>query len=1081
MITKSTMGGGANGSPKQFVKNDRKNVKLALIFSMVAVLTFASLAAGFVLQDDDTDVSAVLLTGTCGADLEWSYDSVTMTMTITGTGPMGDYASPSNQPWYNFYQSFYEIRHLIVDGATTIGKNAFRGTDVETVIMSDSVTTIGEYAFGSCSRLTSIEFSSDLTTIVKDAFEGTTALKSVDLPDGLVEIGQNAFYDSGITSITIPSGVRTLGATAFEMCRYLEEVVIEEGLETISAGAFTRCQELRSVVIPSTVTSIGADAFRTCNSLSSIVLPNVATIGQRAFQESSAFESLTIMTPGAVSVGTNAFYGCTSLAEIIVASSSMSMNSNAFRLGGDDNVVVNCDVYAPNISDIVTKMNATKESNTTFTYHNTIPEKKYNLSYEYGGDVPASLEAPADKEQTAGTTVTLPEFPEGYSVSVLVNENAISTNSFPMPGQDTTVTVTFTKMFLLTFMFDESTVYEKIYVMPNTAYVTPAIDPVKEVPGETIYEFIGWNGLPNDGSVVTDDVTLSASFEGTAKKYKITFMNGDFGQTFELEKDETIIAPTILPSKQPTDEFEYTFKEWTGFTEGMLVTGEQTFYADFNPVTRKYYVAFEVDGTPVSEEEIAYGTVIVPPEDPVKEPIADTTFTFIGWVGYTEGMTVSGTHTFQADFKAEGRLYDIIFMYEDGGYEETVKLNYDAVITFPAVLPTKESTPEFEFRLTGWNGYTDGMKVTGDVTFFAVFTPFAREYTITFVSEGSPVKTDVLEYGTTITAPTSDPTKAQTVGETFSFAGWKDFTAGMTVEGNKTFTAEFTPAVRMYTVTFVRVGGNIFEEKSLGYETNVQTPSTSPEYAPSGAFSYEFDGWVDSVTKAVLLTTTKVNGDMTFEPVYKQILNVDANGLDDLTDDDGTIIVEGSDDQLTLSKDALIAIDNNLSSETGANALKVSAGDGTIEFDKTSVGVLKDRETNLNLSIVKVDNSILTDAAKAKAGDRPVYAINVGAISDFNGGVLKITLKYDLQDGEDASKLVIWNLKADGSVESFDCVYDEVAGTVTFETTHLSNYCIAFASADDDGGFPILFVAIAVVAILAVLVVVYFLFIKKKA
>ena len=101
--------------------------------------------------------------------------------------------------------------------------------------------------------------------------------------------------------------------------------------------------------------------------------------------------------------------------------------------------------------------------------------------------------------------------------------------------------------------------------------------------------------------------------------------------------------------------------------------------------------------------------------------------------------------------------------------------------------------------------------------------------------------------------------------------------------------------------------------------------------------------------------------------------------------------------------------------------------------------------------------------------------------SDFNGGVLKITLKYDLQDGEDASKLVIWNLKADGSVESFDCVYDKVAGTVTFETTHLSNYCIAFASADDDDGFPILFVAIAVVAILAVLVVVYFLFIKKKA
>ena len=1051
---------------------------------MVAVLTFASLAAGFVLQDDDTDVSAVLLTGTCGADLEWSYDSETMTMTITGTGPMADYADSSDQPWYDWLYYDISVEHVVIDGATSIGKNAFSEMDrIKTVTMTPSVTSIGNSAFAGCYDLSSIELSPQLKSIGNEAFMSAMSLETVDLPDSLTDIGEKAFNGSLLTSLTIPSGVKTIGKNAFDFCIVLETLVIEEGdLVELPDYAFSDCASLSSVSLPSSLKTTGRWAFLNCTNLTSVVIPAATTISNYSFQGCLLLESLTISTPGAISVGNFAFHGCMSLSEIIISSSSMTVGMSGFQLGGYYNAPAECDVYAPNISNAVSIMTtAGKGTNTTFTYHDTIPEKKYNLSYEYEGDVPTSLTAPADKEQTAGTTVTLPEFPEGYNVVVLVNEKAISTNSFLMPGQDTTVTVTFTKMFALTYMVDE-TEYEVIYVMPNTAYVTPAIDPVKELPGEIIYEFIGWNGLPNDGSVVTDDVTLFASFKETTKKYRIKFMNGDIGQTFELEKGDVIIAPTGMPSKQPTDEFEYTFKEWTGFTEGMLVTGEQTFYADFNPVTRKYYVAFEVDDVPISEEEIAYGTVIVPPEDPVKEPIADTTFTFIGWVGYTEGMTVSGTHTFQANFKAEGRLYNIKFMYEDGGYEETVKLNYDAVITFPPIPPKKDPTPQFEFRLTGWNGYTDGMKVTGDVTFFAVFTPVVREYTITFVSEGSPVKTDVLEYGTIITAPTDDPTKAPTVEKVFEFLEWTGFTENMTVDGDATFTAKFTPAVRMYTVKFVRIGGNIFDEKSLGYETNVQTPSTSPEYAPSGAFSYEFDGWVDSVTKAVLLTTTKVNGDMTFEPVYKQILNVDANDLDDLMNDDGTVIVvEGRDDQLTLSEDALAAIDNNMSSETGANALKVSAGDGTIEFDRTSVGVLKDKETDLDLSIVKVDNSILTDAAKAKAGGRPVYAINVGAISDFNGGVLKITLKYDLQDGEDASKLVIWNLKADGSVESFDCVYDEVAGTVTFETTHLSNYCIAFLSADDGGDdFPIMLVAIAIIAAVAIGIVVYFLFIKKK-
>ena len=1051
---------------------------------MVAVLTFASLAAGFMLQDDNNDLSA---DGDCGANLEWSYVGSTSTLTISGTGPMNDYDSNANEAPWNIG---YYITKVVINGATSIGNYAFYNMNsIVSVEMSSSVTSIGDFAFYTCMGLKNIEFSPNLESIGEKAFYSCYQLNNILLPNGLVAIDDGAFYYCvALTSITIPSTVTLLGENAFGYDTALKTVTIENGLTTIGDGAFEGCTKIESVTIPSSVTTIGEDAFSNCTSLKSLILPGVTNIGESAFDHCSALESIHILAPGAVNVGGWAFNGNQAVTEIYIAGTLGTVGTYAFQLGtgtGPGEKAI-CTVYSPNLTQLPN--NSFSSYWVTFTFESEMPAAKYDVSYELIG-APSSVTAPKTSEHAAGSTVTIPNLSaDGYSISIKMNGSTITGSTFTMPGEDASVVVTYTPRYSLKFYTDEgkTDLYATTYADSGTAPVAPSGTPTKEPVGEISYTFVKWTGFSGVSSV-TGNMEFVAEFSETTRTYDIRFkVDYSFVKEEALEKGATITKPSTDPTKVSTDEFSYTFVRWIDFEEEMVVTGDQTFEAEFLPVKKSYTVTFVLEDeiSIAKQETLEYGTVIEKPAtDPTKTSTDEFSYTFKEWLGFDEGMTVWSTHFFIAVFETEKQVYTITFNNDDGTLYAEYDLEYGETITVPTTDPAKGSTPQYDYSFTGWNGFVADMTVTGDVTLIATFSNTTRSYTVTFVLDDGVtiVQQETEEYGTVITAPSNDPTKAQTVGETFSFAGWKDFTAGMTVEGNKTFTAEFTPAVRMYTVKFVRIGGNTFDEKSLGYETNVQTPSTSPEYAPSGAFSYEFDGWVDSVTKAVLLTTTKVNGDMTFEPVYKQILNVDANGLDDLTDDDGTIIVEGRDDQLTLSKDALAAIDNNLSSETGANALKVSAGDGTIEFDRTSVGVLKDRETNLNLSIVKVDNSILTDAAKAKAGDRPVYAINVGAISDFNGGVLKITLKYDLQDGEDASKLVIWNLKADGSVESFDCVYDEVAGTVTFETTHLSNYCIAFASADDDDGFPILFVAIAVVAILAVLIVVYFLFIKKKA
>lgn len=191
--------------------------------------------------------------GQCGKNVYWIREEDGK-LTIYGTGKMYDYE---------------------------FGDSPFRGWSGMTIEIEDGVTSIGDFCFASFANI-----------------------RSISIANTVESIGDHAFFEAGLTFITVPNSVRSIGLGAFSSCRNLQSAELPDNLDTVTFSLFSGCSSLKSIAIPSKTTQIRESAFNGCSALRSVRMP----------------ESVNY-------IGEGAFYLCDSLENIYYAGSELQFNS----------------------------------------------------------------------------------------------------------------------------------------------------------------------------------------------------------------------------------------------------------------------------------------------------------------------------------------------------------------------------------------------------------------------------------------------------------------------------------------------------------------------------------------------------------------------------------------------------------------------------------------------------------------------------------------------------------------------------------------------------------------------------------
>ena len=255
--------------------------------------------------------------------LHWNV-SITGKLTISGTGAMPDFDFPHGNlaPWWN-YDALGVITKIgiksvdIKDGVTNVGDYAlFLLPDATQITLPKSVTRIGRYGIAICSKLTGMSIPKSVTEIGDFGLAGD-GLTAVTLPDGLQSLGRGAFDTcTSLTNTTLPAAITAVPGKCFANCTKLLNVKYAGTVTAIGERAFEGCKSLTAAPIPETVTELGASAFTGCTALTDVTLPaGVAAIPDGCFQGCIALKDMKL--PGTVTrVGHNAFTGCTALKDV---------------------------------------------------------------------------------------------------------------------------------------------------------------------------------------------------------------------------------------------------------------------------------------------------------------------------------------------------------------------------------------------------------------------------------------------------------------------------------------------------------------------------------------------------------------------------------------------------------------------------------------------------------------------------------------------------------------------------------------------------------------------------------------------
>ncbi len=381
-----------------------------------------------------------------------------------------------------------------------LAEMAFAGSQITDVVLPDGLKEIpnelfNEYYSSSESPLQTIVIPDSVTSIGHGAFYRCTSLRTINIPSGVIEIGQGAFYYcSSLTTIVIPDGVTDIVRDTFQNCSNLETVQFGAGIKTVSSGAFRYCNKLKAftvsesntafcakfgilfdknwnfvlvptgledVVIPKEVTFIpkgtfygmsiktltfetgrsdaliiqdatggynNYGAFQNCTSLTTVTLPDgLVKIADYAFYGCSSLETVTF-GKDITTIGKQAFEGCTKLSTIVLPEETTLTMKNGMLFDSNWNFV-----FVPSaLENVVIPKEVTLIPKGTF-YNKGMK----TLTFEDGRTAPLVIEDKGSDWSEHGA------FQNCYSLtSVVLPEGLVKLGSYAFNGCSNLTSVT---------------------------------------------------------------------------------------------------------------------------------------------------------------------------------------------------------------------------------------------------------------------------------------------------------------------------------------------------------------------------------------------------------------------------------------------------------------------------------------------------------------------------------------------------------------------------------------------------------------------------------------------------------------
>lgn len=593
---------------------------------------------------------------------------------------------------------------------TKIGEDALKdNTTITSVTIPASVTEIGSNAFAGCTNLTSVNYAGNWSNLtiqsgnpaVQDAanaplfdFEPTPdntavivtnykyngAAADVTIPSRykgkpVTTIGHAAFFNSAVTSVTIPDSVTSISDEAFINCPKLTNISIPNSVTYIGFSAFSSCTSLKSITLPSSLSFISGALFLGCSQLTTIHIPvSVTSIGNNAFADCPSL--MTVTYPGSKTQWDDITKGrnngvlenhlvCNTLEATFTADGTTFAPAQTIDRGekfeepaepskenhtfagwynGDEKFDFDADTTkAPNVLNLVAKWDINQYTVKFVSDHGSFADQ----TVEHGKLIET------DK-------LTIPEV-EGYTFDGWYADEK-HTTGFDFNTQITSDTKVYAKWTAKDYEVSFITEHGKTPTSQNVKYNGTAKDPGTLT--EDGYTFGGWytdhtcTKEFDFKTPITHDTKVYAKWEKNAPNTYALNVSGAFvyvdgvdvtapagDTTFQLEKDASVRL-VADPDRMPSG---MVFDRWTILNGALNADDAEKFETGRTLEEFAFTMPAEplsIEATPRMQEEEGSDTVSV---------IAGVTLgtaatALVAWQAYDLGMSLYQEHWLPADF-----------------------------------------------------------------------------------------------------------------------------------------------------------------------------------------------------------------------------------------------------------------------------------------------------------------------------------------------------------------------------------------------------------------------------------------------